>query len=117
MSDQEPNRPGSATTDALFRVLQEIQAEQRSHRTELRDVRSLLLSQVEQGRRLDRRIVEVERRLGTIEARISEVSDDLELMLKSELMGRLGHLEVTMGHRFDDLAERISDLEGRQASM
>ena len=81
-------------------MLQEIQAEQRSHRTELRDVRSLLLSQVEQGRRLDRRIVEVERRLGTIEARISEVSDDLELMLKSELMGRLGHLEVTMGHRF-----------------
>ncbi len=44
--------------------------------------------------------------------RLSELRDDLELMLKSELMGRLGYLEAQIGHRFDELSDRISELEG-----
>jgi hypothetical protein len=37
---------------------------------------------------------------------------DLELMLKAELMGRLGYLETQIGHRFDALSVRIGELEG-----
>ncbi|MBV9748825.1 MAG: hypothetical protein JO157_08415 [Acetobacteraceae bacterium] len=64
----------SVTLDPLFRLLQDIQTEQRQQRAELRDQRSLLLAEVEQGRRL-------ERRLGDVDRRLSELRDDLELML------------------------------------
>ena len=99
---------GSVTLERLFRLLQDIQAEQREQRTELRDVRSVLLAQVEQGRRL-------ERRLGDVDRRVSELRDDLKLMLKAELMGRLGYLETQIGHRFDELGNRLTELRGRQS--
>lgn len=43
MSDQGGG--SSITLERLFRLLQDIQAEQREQRTEMRDTRSLLLSQ------------------------------------------------------------------------
>jgi hypothetical protein len=45
------------------------------------DQRDLLLALVEQGQRLERRI--------------TETRDDIELMLKAELMGRMGNFEST----------------------
>ena len=102
----------SITLELRFRVLREIQAEQREQRIEQRDMRSLLLAQVDQGRRTDRRLAEMERRLAEMKRRLSELRDDLELMLKAELMGRLGHLETQTGHRFDELSDRMSEMEG-----
>lgn len=99
MSDQGGSG-SSVTLDRLFRLLQEIQAEQREQRTELRDVRSLLLAQVDHGRRVERRL--------------SELRDDLELMFKSEMMGRLGNFEIAMERRLDDLEERVGTLEAGQ---
>ena len=85
--------------------MQEIQGERRDQRVEQRDMRSLLLTQVEQGRC-------VERRLGEVDRRLSELRDDLELTLKAELMGRLGYLETQLGHRFGELTDQIGELEG-----
>jgi len=90
----------SVTLDRLFRLLQEIQAEQREQRAEQRDMRSLLLAQVDHGRRVERRL--------------SELRDDLELMFKSEMMGRLGNFETGIERRLGDLEERIGALEAGQ---
>lgn len=90
----------SVTLDRLFWLLQEIQTEQREQRVELRDMRSLLLAQVDYGRRVERRL--------------SELREDLELMFKSELMGRLGNFEIGIERRLDDLEERVGTLEAGQ---
>lgn len=50
--------------------------------------------------------------MGDVDRRLSELRDDLELMLRAELMGRLGYLETQIGHRFDELSNRITELEG-----
>jgi hypothetical protein len=56
------------------------------------DQRDLLLALVEQGQRLERRI--------------TETRDDIELMLKAELMGRMGNFETRFEQRLDDLERR-----------
>lgn len=85
------------TLDLLGRILREIQAEQRRHRVELSDVRTLVLAQVEQGRRMDRHI--------------TELRDDMKVMLKAEIMGSMGNYRTLVDHRVDELAGRIEDLE------
>ena len=87
-------------------VLRDMQAEQRAIRAENRESRGLLLSLAEQLRRLDRRIDDVERR-------IVEQRDDLELMIKAELMGRLGHFETQIDHRLGRIEDRVAALEHR----
>lgn len=77
MSDQSEN--------VVLRLLRDI-------RREMTDQRSLLLALVEQGQRLERRI--------------SETRDDIELMLRAELMGRLGNFETRFEQRLDDLEHR-----------
>jgi hypothetical protein len=53
------------------------------------DQRDLLLALVEQGQRLERRI--------------TETRDDIELMLKAELMGRMGNFEARFETRLEAL--------------
>jgi hypothetical protein len=77
MSDQSEN--------VVLRLLRDI-------RREMTDQRTLLLALVEQGQRLERRI--------------TETRDDIELMLKAELMGRLGNFETRFEQRLDDLEHR-----------
>jgi hypothetical protein len=38
-----------------------------------------------------------------VERRVEELRDDLELMLKTELMGRLGHFEAQIERRLEDM--------------
>jgi hypothetical protein len=85
--------PDGVNLDLIGKIMLEMQGELRSLRAEQRDLRTLVLAQVEQGRRVERRV--------------GELRDDLELMIKAELMGRLGHFETQMEHRLDALAERI----------
>ena len=61
-----------------------------------RDQLTLLLAPIEQGRRADRHV--------------TELRDELELMLKAELMGRMGQCETGVGHRLDSL-DGMGDLE------
>jgi hypothetical protein len=46
---------------------------------------------------------ELERRMGEIERRMGELKDDLELMFKMELIGRLTHFETVIEQRLDAL--------------
>jgi len=66
-------------------------------RRDIADVRTLTLQNSDYIRRLDRRM--------------SELRDDLEMMIKAELMGRLGHFETVMEQRLDALGERIAHIE------
>jgi hypothetical protein len=69
-------------TSIVIRLLQDV-------RREMADQRDLLLALVEQGQRLERRI--------------TETRDDIELMLKAELMGRMGNFETRFETRLEAL--------------
>lgn len=84
MSDQPEN--------IVMRLLRDI-------RRDVTDQRTLLLALVGQGHRLERRMGELDRRMG-------EVKDDIELMLKAELMGRVGNFETRFEARLDDLERK-----------
>jgi hypothetical protein len=75
----------------LLEILKEIRKEQRDQRT-------LLLLTSEHVRKLDQltetRLLAIERKILNVEERISGLKDDLELMLKSELLGSLGNFET-----------------------
>lgn len=74
----------------IGRSLRDLHEEMRAVRAELRDVRTFVLQNVDQGRRL---------------------RDDLELMIRSETMGRYAHLEMMLERRFGDIHERFVALE------
>lgn len=89
----------------VFDYLRGMREQQRRDSKQLEQVTSLLLSLTDQVRRIDRRIGEMDRRH-------FEQKDDLEMMLKSELMGQFGMLRAELGHRLDEMADRITTLEG-----
>ena len=43
--------------------------------------------------------------MGELERRVTELKDDLELMLKAELMGSMTHLETKLEHRMNAMNE------------
>jgi hypothetical protein len=96
----------TGTVDLSFigRTLESIQREQRDMRKELTDIRQLALGIVDQGHRTDRRIL--------------DLKDELELMIKAELMGRLANFETrtvdTVIRAIDVLEERVRRLEQGQ---
>ena len=59
-------------------------------RRELRDHRVLLVESIAQGRSLE---IHVDTQLLVLDRRVKELKDDLELLIKSELMGLLGSLD------------------------
>ena len=73
-------------------------------RVELRDHRTLLLQLADGLRRHDRRFNDMERRLG-------DLSAELELMVKSELMGRLSHFETQIDEKLAQLSDRLQAIE------
>jgi len=83
--------------------------EQRVIRREMGDVRTLILGLVDQGQRFDRRLGQFERRLGELKIELHETKDDIELMLKAEIMGRMGHVET----RIDALSDRVTAIDAR----
>lgn len=58
-------------------------------RNEMRDHRALLLESIDQARTLERHM---DARLLALDQRVKELRDDLELVIKSELMGLVGGL-------------------------
>jgi hypothetical protein len=70
-----------------------LRSEQQVLRREVSEMRSLVLSVSDQVRRMDRHV--------------AEVRDDIELMVKAELMGRLGHFEAQLEHRLQAIEARL----------
>lgn len=74
-------RPDEAVTlDLLGRMVWEIQAEQRATCEQQREEATVLRALVS--------------RVGRVDRHIAGLHDDLELMIRSELMGQLGHLRT-----------------------
>jgi hypothetical protein len=67
-------------------------------RKDLADQRTLLFQSVDYMRKMEQRL----------DARIVATRDDLELMLKSELMGRLTHFETTIEQRLEAIEARFA---------
>ncbi len=85
-------------TTLVLNVLKEIRAEQASQR-------ALALQAVDYLRRVEKRLDD---RLAALDGRLVSLKDDLELMVKAELMGRLTHFETRVEQRLDAMAEQIS---------
>jgi hypothetical protein len=64
-------------------------------RSEMRDHRALLLESIDQGRSLERHM---DARLLALNQSVKELKDDLELVIKSELMGLVGGLANGSSH-------------------
>ena len=107
MSGEEGAGPGEggAMLARVFDYLRGMREQQRRDSKQLDQVASLLLGLTDQVRRMDRRLGEMDRRTG-------EQKDDLELMLKAELLGQFGMLRAELGHRLDEASDRITALEG-----
>lgn len=73
---------------------------------DLAHVRTHTLQTADYARRLDRRMPEMEQRM-------SELKDDIELLVKSELMGALTHFETRIEKSIDRLSDRVAALEAR----
>ena len=74
-----------------------MQAEMRGLRREVGDIRSLILATGEQLRGTDCHLV--------------ELKDDIELMIKAEVMGRIGIFEGGVEKQLGELADRGEELE------
>ena len=74
----------------LGRSMEMLHEEMRAMRKEQRDVRTIVLSSIDQMRR---------------------VRDDLELMIRSETMGHAAHMETVVERNIGDLRNRLIALE------
>jgi hypothetical protein len=102
------------TLEFLARLCQQTLLEARELRKEVADVRTLSLQTIDYARRIERRVGEVDRRVG-------EQRDDLELMIKAELSGSLANMQTQLENhlrplqdkflQLDKLDERVSALE------
>ena len=81
----------------LAKLAEQTLAEVCQLRKEVADVRTLALQSTEFTPRMERRV--------------NELKDDLELMLKSELMGQLTNVESRIEASIDGLSERGSAIE------
>jgi predicted nucleic acid-binding Zn-ribbon protein len=86
--------------EMLQSLMRQMLDEQKAARKEAADVRGLVLALTDQVRRLDRRV--------------GEVRDDIEVMLRAEIMGRLGNAERDAEARISELEARIAAIEERQ---
>jgi hypothetical protein len=74
----------SVDTTVLLEVFGDIRKEMREHRT-------LLLESIAQGRSFE---MQVDAHLLALDQRVKELKDDLEVLIRSEVIGLLGDDEV-----------------------
>jgi hypothetical protein len=75
---------------------------QKANEKDVRTLTTVIIGQSEQLRRLERRVSDVDRR-------VLDLGDDLELMLKAELMGSLGHFRTGVEARLEALERAATD--------
>jgi hypothetical protein len=104
------------TADLTFlgKQSEAILAELRELRREVGAVRTLGMQVSEYCRRLEKRVELVDRRIGESNERIGALKDDLELIVKSEIMGSQTHfttqIEELIESRLDDVKRALPDL-------
>lgn len=91
-----------AEVAAIRLEAKDARAEVRAMRAEYRENRALLVGISEQGRRQERRIDALGQRVG-------DLVPELELMLRSEMMGRLSYFENQFEARFDRIEQRFPE--------
>jgi hypothetical protein len=84
---------GTVDLQFIARQLDRVLDEQRALRQEMGDIRSLVVGLADQTRRFDRKI--------------ADMQSDLELMIKSELGGRLTNMEARLEARTDRQIETM----------
>lgn len=93
------------TIDLTFvgEQLKKLLSEQQKLRRDIADIRTLCLQGIDHSRRIERNS--------------AEMKDDLELIVKSEIMGRLGNFEVKveqhLGEAKDETGELFDKLEAK----
>ena len=93
------------TIDLTFigEQVKKLLAEQQRLRRDIADIRTLCLQGIDHSRRIERNS--------------AEMKDDLELIVKSEIMGRLGNFEVKIEQRIeeakDETGERFEKIEAK----
>ncbi len=85
----------------VLTILREMRKEQADHRT-------LLLGVVDSLRRLEARSG---KRMLALETRLADLREDLELMLKSEMLGSRTHFETLYEQKLESLADKLAALE------
>lgn len=98
--DTEIPDAGRIDNKLLLSTLREIRRDQRETK-ELLIVLTKYLAEVE--KRLTKRMEDVSKRIDETNKRFDEVKDDLEIVLKSELMGRLTHFETRIDEKIEEL--------------
>jgi hypothetical protein len=91
----------NSTVDLEFlaRQTQKTLDETRTLKKEVADIRTLTLQTIEYGRRVERRL--------------SEMRDDLELIIKTEFGGGFAHMQTTLENSIFQLAERVGSIAER----
>ncbi len=94
------------TVDLAFlaKLAQANLAELKELRRDVIDVRRLALQTVDVLRKMEQRL----------DARLIGVRDDVELMVKSEIMGSRTHRDTLFEQKMEDLEARIAELEARR---
>ncbi len=72
----------------------------RDIRRDQRETKELLLALTKHVFEVEKRVA---KRIDDMNKRFDEVKDDLEIMLKSELMGRLSHFETRIDQKIEEL--------------
>lgn len=88
------------TLEFIARRLELIHAEQRNLRKDFRDQTALVLQVAEHSRRLSRQM--------------TELRDDLELLIRSEFMGRFAGFETRFEETINALRDRIETIEAKE---
>ena len=88
----------------MLRLLREMRAEHMQDRRLLVQIAEVL-RKMEQ--RLEGRISAVDQRLASIDQRFNELKDDLELLLKSQIMGSQTNFEIKFDQRLQEIEDRL----------
>lgn len=70
--------------------------------TRVKNAETLAMQNLEMSRRLERHLDLHSRQIEHVGLRVGEAKDDIELMLKAELMGRLTHFETRIEQTIDE---------------
>jgi hypothetical protein len=87
----------------LAKLTQSLLSEMKDMRREMTDVRRLTPRTVDVLRKREQRL----------DARMVAVRDDVELMIKSEVMGNLMYRDSIIEQKIEELGERVAAIEAR----
>lgn len=94
--------------DLVLRLLRDMRTEHTQDRKRLLQIVDVP-RKMEQ--RLETRISAVDQRISALDRRFNELKDDLELLLRSEIMGSQTNFEINFDHRLQEIGERMRTKE------